>query len=263
MNGDLTYNSNNLQTFNPATNVGILTNSIEHTNIPDKIAVLYARADADGSSIPAINYPSKKVSIAGIIKGSSQPDLDSRIDTFKGYFIGKNKNLDIVYGASTRRYIATANTISVVREQKALYATFAVEFICTNPFGLDTTATSLFSELNYTSAVYTATPTIGGNAPLQMPIVTITIDALTGAGDYVQISNDDNNQQILIYGLGLSAGDVIIIDSSTRTVTLNGVSVDFLGTFLALTPGTSSITYTDGFDTRQVDITAEYYKMYF
>jgi phage-related protein len=261
MNGDLSYNSNDLQTYTPTAGVGIITNSIEHTSLPDKLMALYAMADADGSSIPAINYPSKKVTIGGIIKGSSQADLDSRIDTFKGYFIGKDENLDITYGSSTRRYVATANAVSVVRQQKALFATFQIEFLCTNPFGIDTSATNLWTaKNNFTAATFTETPTVGGNAPFQLPVITITIDALTGAGDYVQISNDNNNQELLIYGLGLVAGDVIIIDCVERTVTVNGNEVNYYGTFLELEPGANSITYTDGFTTRTVDVTATYVK---
>lgn len=261
MNGDLTYNSNDLQTYNRTTNLGIATNSIEHTSIPDKVMALYALADADGSSIPAINYPSKKITIGGVIKGSSQADLDSRIDTFKGYFTGKDKNLDITYGASTRRYIATANTVSVVRQQLALFATFQIEFLCTNPFGLDTSSTALWAtKNNFTAATFTEAPTVGGNAPFQLPIFTITIDALTGAGDYIQISNDNNNQEMMIYGIGLEAGDIIIIDCVARTVTLNGIEIDYYGTFLELEPGANSITYTDGFTTRTVDVAASYTK---
>jgi phage-related protein len=242
--------------------VGIITNVIEHTNLPDKVTELYSLAHANGSAIPAINYPSKKVSIGGAIKGSSQADLDSRIDTFKGYFNGKDKNLDIAYGSSTRRYIATANAISVSRTQKSLWATFTIEFVCTNPFGMDTSATSLISKLNHTTATYTAAPTVAGSAPYQLPVFTITIDVLTGAGDYVQISNDNNNQQILIYGLALANGDVIVIDCANRTVTRNGIEIDYYGSFLELEPGANSITYTDGFTTRQVDIVVTYYKRY-
>lgn len=261
MNGDLTYNSNDLQTYTRSSEVGIITNSILHTSLPDKVMGLFGLADADGSSIPAINYPSKKINIAGVIKGSSQADLDSRIDTFKGYFTGKDKNLDITYGASTRRYIATANAVSVVRQQRALFAEFQVEFLCTNPFGLDTSTTNLWTaKNNFTSATFTETPTVGGNAPFQLPVITITIDALTGAGDYVQISNDNNNQELMIYGLSLTAGDVIVIDCVERTVTINGDEVDYYGTFLELEPGANSITYTDGFTTRTVDVSAVYTK---
>jgi len=64
MNGDLSYNSNDLQTYDTSTRVGIVTNRIEHTSIPEMVALLYAKADADGSTIPSILYPSKKVVIA-------------------------------------------------------------------------------------------------------------------------------------------------------------------------------------------------------
>lgn len=260
MNGDITYNSNDLQTYSPATNVGIITNVIDHTSLPEKVAELYALADANGSAIPAINYPSKRITISGAIKGSSQSNLDVRIDEFKGYFNGKDKNLDIAYGGSTRRYIATANSISISRQQKALWANFTVEFICTQPFGTDTTTTSITNTLNYTSATLNLTPTILGSAPYQLPIFTITIDALTGTGDYIQLSNDNNSQEMLIYGLGLTSGDVLVIDCANRFVTLNGDLVDYNGVFLELEPGANSITYTDGFTTRTVDIVASYYK---
>lgn len=261
MNGDLTFNSNDLQTYNPSTDVGIVTNVIDHTDGPDMLMGLYGLADADGSSIPAINYPSKPVALAGAIKGSSQADLDNRIDTFKGYLTGKDKNLDITYGSGTRRYIATAGTPRIQRKSKSFIALFQVPITCTNPFGLDTSTSNLWAaKTGFTGGTFTETPTVGGNAPFQLPVITITINSLTGAGDYVQISNDNNGQELLIYGLGLEAGDVIIIDCVERTVTIDGVEVDYYGTFLELAPGANSITYTDGFTTRNVDISGVYTK---
>lgn len=261
MNGDLTFNSNDLQTFSPATNVGIITNVIDHTDGPSMLMGLYALADADGSSIPAINYPSKPIALAGVIKGSSEADLDSRIDTFKGYFTGKDKNLDIPYGSSTRRYIATAGTPKIQRKSGSFIAMFQIPITCTHPFGLDTTNTDLWAtKVGFTSATFTESPTIGGNAPFQLPVITITINSLTGAGDYVQISNDNNNQEMLIYGQNLVASDVVVIDCAQRIVTINGVEVDYYGTFLELEPGSASITYTDGFTTRNVDISGVYAK---
>lgn len=261
MNGELTFSSNDLQTYSPATNTGIITNVIDHTDGPDMLMGLYGLADADGSSIPNINYPSKPVALAGVIKGSSQADLDDRIDTFKGYFRGKDKNLDITYGSGTRRYIATAGVPKVQRHPKSFYAIFQVPITCTNPFGLDTSSTNLWAKKNnFTSATFTETPTVGGNAPFQLPIFTITIDALTGAGDYVLISNDNNNQEIMVYGQGLIANDVIVIDCVQRIVTKNGTEIDYYGTFLELEPGANSLTYTDGFTTRTVDVEATYIK---
>lgn len=261
MNGDITFNTNDLQTFNVMTRVGINTNLIEHTNQPDEVAALYALADADGSAIPAINYPTKKILIGGTIHGSTQANLDSRIDEFKGYFNGKEKNLDIAYGSGTRRYVATKNALSISREQKALFATFRVEFVCTVPFGLDTSTTDVWAtKTGFTSATFTETPTIAGSAPYQYPVITITLTAITGDGDYVQISNDNNGQELLLYGLGLETGDVIVIDALNRSVTVDGVEVAFYGTFLELEPGANSITYTDGFTTRTITISAVYTK---
>jgi len=261
MNGDLSFNSNDLQTYDPTTNVGIITNLIDHTDGPELDFTLLGLADTNGSSIPAINSPSKAVALAGAIKGSSQADLDDRIDTFKGYFTGKDKNLDIAYGSGTRRYIATAGKPLIKRSQKSFIATFQVPIVTTNPYGLDTSATALWAtKNNFTAATFTETPTVGGNAPYQLPIFTITIDALTGDGDYVMISNDNNSQEMLVYGLGLEAGDVIVIDCVERTVTVNDVLVDYFGTFLELEPGANSITYTDGFTTRTVDVAASYTK---
>lgn len=267
MNGDISFNNHDLQTFTEHDDsgdpsfVGIITNLIDHTSQPDEVAQLYALADADGSSIPSLNYPSKKILIGGTIHGSTQDDLDERIDNFKAYFNGKNKNLDIDYRGGTRRYIATKNAMSVEREQTTLYATFRVEFICTIPFGVDTTTTNLWAaKTGFTSPTFTETPTIEGSAPYQYPVITITLTAITGAGDYVQISNDNNGQELLLYGLGLVNGDVIVIDALNRVVTVNGIEVDYYGTFLELEPGANSLTYTDGFTTRTINVSAVYTK---
>lgn len=260
MDGSLSYNSNSLQTFDPVTQTGINTNLINHTDIPEKDAQLFAIANANDSDVPDENYPSRKVTIGGTIHGSTQADLDSRIDTFKGYLAVRKKNLDIGYGSGTRRYVVLkVNTTSITRDNTLLYAEFTVEFIC-KPFGFDTSSTNMYSHTAFTSATTTDTPTIAGSAPFQLPVFTITINSLTGSGDYVQISNDNNGQEVLVYGLGLVAGDVVVIDCENRKVTLNGTEVDYYGTLLELEPGAASITYTDGFTTRSVDISADYTK---
>lgn len=262
MNGDITFNTHDLQTYDPITRVGIITNVIEHSDIPNQVGELLALADANGSVIPDINYPSRSITIGGAIKGSSQADLDNRLDTFKGYFNGKNKDLDIAYGGSTRRYIATKNAVAISRQQKALFATFTVEFICTDPFGRDITATTLINQTGYTDASLSQSVTFGGTAPFQQPLITITINTLTGSGDSIQISNGSNGQEMVLYGLGLADGDELIIDNENHEVTVNGESVDYNGVFLEFEPGAHEITITDNFTTRDVDILVDYFKRY-
>jgi len=260
MDGGLLYNTNDLQTFDQVTQVGINTNLINHTDIPESIAELYVVANANDSEVPNNEYPSRRIALGGTIHGSTQADLDNRIDTFKGYFAARYKDLDIIYGSGTRRYVVMkANALGIDRQDKALFATFSVELLC-KPFGKDTTATNILSQTAYTSATKTITPTIGGSAPFQLPIFTFTLTTLTGAGDYIQITNNENGQEMLIYGLGFVNGDVLVVDCVERDVTINGDEVDYNGSFLELEPGAANVTITDGFTTRSINMNGEYNK---
>lgn len=262
MTGAITFDTNNLQNFNYATRVGIITNSIEHTNLPTKDAALFGLANTDRSVIPYVGYPSKAITIGGVIVGSTSADLDSRIDSFKAYFLGKDKNLDIEYNGTTRRYCATANSISVIRQQKSLYATFEVQFVCTLPFGKNTTATTALNQSGRTLSGYTDPYTFLGTAPFQLPVFTITYAAVTGGAAYVQIGNNANGQSIMITDQTWIAGDVLEIDVANRTVKKNGSEIDFLGAFPEFAPGAQTFSYSDGFTTRTLTELVTYYPMW-
>lgn len=262
MTGAITFDTNNLQTYSPTTHVGIVTNGIEHTNLPAKDAALYGLANTNASVIPYVGYPSKAITIKGNIVGSSESDLDSRIDSFKQYFLGKDKNLDINYNGTTRRYCATANSISVVRQQKALWAEFQIEFICTLPFGKNTAATTALNQSGRTLSGYTDPYTFLGNAPFQLPVFTITYAAVSGGASYVQVGNSGNGQSIMITDQTWIAGDVLEIDVANRTVKKNGVEVDFLGAFPEFAPGAQNFSYSDGFTTRTLTELVTYTPMW-
>lgn len=263
MNGTASYNANSLNTYSPTTRVGIgvTKDGIDVVSMPDKVTPIAPLAANDGNVPSRATYPQKRITITGFIAGSSLDNLDSRINDFKAIFNRDSKNLDIFYNGASLRYLAVIDGIPIVHKGKGLFATYTVNFIC-QPFGSETSSTSLFSVSNRTVDSYTATGTVLGNAPIQLPIITITLDALTGIGDYIQVSNDLNGQTMLIYGLGLVAGDVIVIDSTTDIVTVNGDQVDVYGTFISLDPGAFSISVIDGFTTRQIDISGLYFKRY-
>lgn len=260
MNGGITYNTNSLQTFNRSTRVGINTNVIKHTDIPASVGELYVVANANNSDVPDKEDVSRAIQLGGTIHGSSQADLDDRIDAFKVIFSKRYKYLDIVYGSSTRRYtVMKVNAMGVERQDKALFAKFSVELL-SKPYGIDTTATNILSQTAYTTATKTITPTIGGSAPYQLPVFTFTLTTITGAGDYIQITNNLTGEETLIYGLGLVNGDVVVVDSVNHEVRKNGVVVNFSGKFLELETGPADITITDGFTTRSINMNGEYYK---
>lgn len=263
MTGAILFNSNNLQTFSAATNLGIITNKIRHTDLPSRDVAIMALANANSSVIPYTGFPNRKITISGVIKGSSQSDIDSRIDTFKGYFNGKDKNLDIVYGSSTRRYVATVNAISVERDDHNYWATFNVEFVCTQPFGCDTAQATALSATGRTSAAYTDSHTFVGSAPYQLPKITITYTAVTGGASFVSFTNNANGQSVTVTDQTFVAGDVLEIDVKNKTVKKNGVEIDFIGAFTEFEPGVStSFSYADGFTTRTFNIDVKYYPLY-
>lgn len=262
MTGAISYDSNNLQTFSPATALGIFTNGIEHTNLPAKDAALFGLANTNQSVIPYVGYPSKAITVTGGIAGSTEANLDSRIDSFKAYFLGKDKNLDIEYNGSNRRYIATVNTISVQRRQRSLFATFSIEFICTLPFGKNTSATTALSASGRTLSGYTDAYTFLGSAPFQLPVITITYSAVTGGTGFVTFGNNANGQGITITDQTWVASDVLEIDVVNRTVKKNGTEIDFLGAFPEFAPGAQNFSYSDGFTTRTFAITVSYSQMW-
>lgn len=262
MTGAITFNTFDLQTYSAATRVGIITDKILHNDIPDKDVALLALANSNGSVIPYSAYPSKKITISGTIKGSSEADIDTRMDTFKAYFNGRDKNLDIVYAGTTRRYIATANAIAVERQNIGYFARFNVTFVCSNPFGLATSTTSALNASGRTSSGYTDSHTFIGSAPCQLPVITITYSAVSGGASFVQFGNNTNGQSIMITDQTWVATDVLEIDTVNKTVKKNGVEIDFMGAFPEFAPGSQSFAYSDGFTTRTFAITVNYTPMY-
>ena len=252
----ISFDGNSLQTAN------ILTASIEHETIPIKDARMHALAHANRSVIPYVQYPSRTVRISGKVIGSSISDLDSRLDTFRSYFRDTDSNLDIGYGGSTRRYIATLNALAIDRPGGLLFANFEAEFVCTQPFGRNTTSTSALSASARTSAAYNDEHTFLGTAPYQLPIITIVINSVTGGTGFLKFSNNGNGQAILISGQTFAADDEIIINCEERSVTLNGEEIDAIGAFPEFPPGAQSFSYTDGFTTRNFDIDVDYYPLF-
>jgi Phage tail protein len=262
MTGAVSFDSNNIQTYTPVTDVGIIVNDILIADLPDKIANLYALANANRSVIPNVDYPSRKIGLSGSIKGSSQSDLDSRVDVFKGYFNGKDKNLDIEVGGATRRFIATVNAISIVRRGSHDFATFTVELICSEPFGRDIVDTTALSALARTGSSYADAYSFLGTAPFQLPLVTILINTVTGGDAYLSFGNANNGQSVNITGVTFADGDEIEIDSVNKTVKVNGQPVDYTGAIPEFEPGDTTFNYADGFTTRNFHIIITYKKMY-
>lgn len=252
----VSFDTNSVQTAT------IITSTIDHESIPEKDAKMYALAHANKSVLPLVNYPRRVIRQAGVLKGTSVANLDALVDTFKSYFLKTNANLDVGYGGSTRRYVATVNRLTIDRPKGLTTADFSIEYWCTNPFGANTSATTA----NTASAVTTQTAnyahTYLGTAPFQLPIITITINSGTGLDGYLSVKDSVTGQGILIVGQTFVAADVVVIDTVNRKVTKNGTEIDFIGAFPEEAPGSRTLVYADGFTTRSYNITVSYTPLY-
>jgi phage-related protein len=250
----ISFDSNDLQTTT------ILTAEIAHSRQKNMSA--YPIAHANKSEVAFVSYPNRKIVVKGKLIAGGIAAMDALEDAFAGYFNGIKKNLDIGFNGGTRRFIATANAVEVNRPGGLHFGDFAVEFFCSNPFGLDTSTTTALNVTSRTAASYTDAYTFLGTAPIQLPVFTYTLSAVTGGSNAsVIIGNLGNGQQITVTRTW-TAGEVLVIDCVNRTVKVNGNPVEYSGAFPEFAPGAQSFSYSDTFTTRQFNLNIVYTKMY-
>jgi len=252
----ISYDGNSLQT------ASITTDKVSHVNSPEKNAKLYPLAHANRNARPYVGYNGKTIKQTGTLKASSVAALDALCDTFKSYFNGQDKNLDIGFAGGTRRYIATAQTPIINNDMGLTFATFDVTYDCTLPFGLDTSATTALSASGRTLGNYNDNYTFLGTAPYQAPIVTLTMTTIADADSRQLIWGNGGNGQVIVINRIFTSGDVVVINCEQGTVTVNGTPVSFTGAFPAFAIGAQVMQYTDNFTSRTFSISVAYTKRY-
>jgi len=242
---------------------GITVVNVRHYGGPTKNQKIFPMANADRSSVSGDpNRPDKVIVVTGQLKASSIALLDALIDTFKGYFIDGEQNLDLDYNGGTRRYIAVAGEPDIQRDKGMTVADFTIIFTCTQPYGQNTTSTSALSQNGRTSHSYTDNHTFVGNAHLQLPVVTIVINSVTDGDGLLSFKNNTTGQGITVIGQTFEAADTLVIDCKNRSVKLNGVEVDYLGAFPGFPKGSQPMKYEDSFTAVNFDIDVDYYPLW-
>jgi len=251
----LQFNSNVLQTSN------IITEEIDHHSGGDRKINLLSIARGNRSKITGINTPSKTITLRGTLVADTPALMDDLEDTFKGYLVGKDKYLDIPHGTGTRRYTATPTAPKIERPGGLSYGKFTAQFICSNPFGMDTSSTSLATGSSITTTPNNWSITVGGSAEYQYPIITVTLVSGTQfTNQSMSIGNNSNGQVCIIMRTWL-ASDVVVIDPlADEPVTVNGLPVEFSGSIPIFEKGAGAVAYADTFLTRSVNYTIGQYK---
>ena len=254
----LSYNGHDLQTAD------IQTADIDHFSGPTKNQAIYGVGHANYSAIPFLNFPSKTIVVTGRLVGDTIEQLDDLIDTFKGYFTGNGKYLDVGYSSSTRRYVCTPQSPQIQRPNGLLKTNFSVTFDCTLPFGRNTTATTALNATARTGHLYADNHVFVGSAPWQYPVTVITFHTITGGTNAtVVLGNNANGQQTTLTRTWAS-GDVIEASSDpfNRYVKINGTPFDWAGALCEFEKDSQYIAYSDTFTTVNFDINVSYYPMW-
>ena len=227
---------------------------LSHESSPENVLNYLKPARQDGVVIISDNYGIKNIELRGIALGDDAADLEANIDTLKALVALKDKNLDISYAGSTRRYVCRLKIINIDRNFYHLnFAPFVITFEVATGYGEDTAATNILN-LTGATAITGTTSTqaltfAGSYSP--KPIHKVTLNT-RGNADVVKVENTDTGDYMEVDLLsadgsyaGLVDGDYFEIDEENQTVKKNGTTnLDYRGKFPSVANGLNNIKLT-------------------
>ena len=211
-------------------------------------------ARADKSIITSADYTQKDITILCDIRGKTRQESESIITQLKAILQPTNARVRVNQSDSEYRYTATLNEFNIT--WRGLEATVELVLLASDPVGYETITRELL-DVNTTNASATWSQVVGGSFRAQ-PTFTVTINSVTGGTDeFIRIFNSRTQQGIRLQRDWV-ADDVLVINSSTKEINVNGEMMDYEGIFPTFAAGTAVIGYQDGFASRDVDVSATY-----
>lgn len=230
---------------------------VQHEDTADRNITSLPIARQDGEVLIVELYGKKIIRLQGTLVGTSQADLESKIDTFKELFSRKEKNLDVDWNGATRRYVASCSKHTFNRDHFNISAVpWTAEFTVLSGEGKDTSTTTALNAhviSPTSSAPATDSFTMSGGKPAK-PLITLQGNNFpTSVSHGIEYMNTDTGEKI-VYTNSASWGntDSIIIDCANRRVTANvpglaySPTVTFYGTFPSFILGTNNVSVAVG-----------------
>ena len=227
-------------------NSSYVPKSVKHDSAPDRELEIIQLAREDGGVLASEKYGSKTIVIEGVLKASTRSAFETLCDSFKELMSRRNKNLDIGYAGSTRRYIAYARSVVIERDFfHLLFAPYRVEFVVPLGVGKDTAATAAMNAVS-ADPPYSGSVVLAGTAE-QKPIITLTIGAGWSLAYGIKFENTDTDEECIITRpAGFAAADELIIDCESKKVTLNAVEIPFYRVLPSFRIGSNAIGISAG-----------------
>ncbi len=217
---------------------------LKHESVPFRELTLQQLAKDDGAILVSVRYGVKRIIINGRIKASTQSGLETAIDIFKELFSRKEKNLDISWAGSTRRYVATCSRHEFNRDYMHInFVPWSAEFIIVSGVGKDTAITAVVNafDVNLSSLLSTSV-TLNGSAEPK-PIFTIKFNDAnwpTYGARGISIQGPYGERIIHTKAIGYANQAELVFDMSLKKVIYQGAEVPFLGIFPTFKIGSNS-----------------------
>lgn len=227
---------------------------VKHESAPEREMQSLVSTREDGEVLIFERYGKKRIELKGYLVGTSQADLESKIDAFKELFSRPEKNLDIDWNGSTRRYVASCRQHEFDRDHfNILFVPWTASFEIFSGEGKDTSATLALNA----HAVTLTTPgsdsfTLSGSKPPK-PVITLTgSNWSTSEIKGVEYKNTDTGERIIFTKNSTWVSNSIIeIDCDLKRVR-NDINLAFLvesgfyGVFPKFKIGTNNVLITAG-----------------
>lgn len=234
-------------------NTTYVPRTIKHESAPEREIGSVKPAHEDGEVLVTERYGKKIISINGILVGSSQSDLESKIDAFKELLSRQEKNLDIDWNGSTRRYVASCQSHSFDRDHfHLLFVPWSAEFVVLTGAGKDTSSTTALNENVLTTTTPVTDSFTMGGSKIARPVITLKGANWPSTAKGVEYLNTDTGEKIVITrNKTWGNTDSVIIDCDLKKVTDNlslsaYVEGIFYGVFPKFKIGTNNIKISVG-----------------
>lgn len=229
------YDSTELQ------NATYVPRYVKHETAPERLVNSIKLARQDGEVIIDDTMAVKYIDIAGVLIGTSQSDLETKIDAFKELISRKDKNLDITWAGGTRRYVCRSLSHRFERDfYNILHVPYVIRFLVPAGYGKDTAETTLLDKSNITATTDTESLTVAGSySPKLRHKITTSV---RGNADVVRVENTATGDYMDVDLDGFGTNDYLEIDEENQTVKKNGTTnLNYRGKFPAVVIGSNSL----------------------
>ena len=175
---------------------------VKHESNPDREINAADLTGEDGSVFISTRFGKKIIRLQGIITGSTQAELEDNIDDFKELFAREEKNLDIGWNGTTRRYVATCIKQEFDRDYfHLLFVPWTAEFVVLSGEGKETTETTAYNDVVVSTGDYASitVPFLGSKGPRPTIRLTLLNTPTTFPAEVLgaEIKNNDTGDRLI------------------------------------------------------------------